>query len=192
MTKKTGRTDAPKTLSREAAQWWKRLIAEYGIEDEVGFLLLQTALESFDRMRSAQAAIAEDGASVMDRFGQTKSHPLLVVERDSRSGMLQALKGLHFDIEPLRDLGRSSRGKQPEMPTTRKRVTRKRVEELSPALIELLLHGTSESDPFLEFDVREEARRALWGAHEEVLLAAWRALGRTGDPPGLTRLSGQS
>lgn len=98
---------APKALSREARQWWKRLVAEYGIDDQAGLLLLQTALEAFDRMRGAQAKIAEEGETVVDRFDQVKAHPLLSVERDARGQMLVALKQLNLDLEPLRDgLGR--------------------------------------------------------------------------------------
>jgi len=93
--------DTPKTLTKEAASWWKKITAEYAITDEAGKLLLQTALEAFDRMRQAQAAIAADGPTIVDRFEQTKAHPLLTVERDSRSQMLAALKALHLDIEPL-------------------------------------------------------------------------------------------
>ena len=92
----------PKTLSREAKAWWRKLITEYQIEDEAGYLLLMTGLESFDRMRQAQAALAEDGLTVTDRFGQAKAHPLCVVERDSRSQMLASLKMLNLDVEPLR------------------------------------------------------------------------------------------
>ncbi len=93
----------PKGLSREAARWWRRLLGEYEIGDEAGLLLLQMALESFDRMRQAQAALAKDGLVVTDRFAQKKAHPLCTVERDSRAQMLAALKALNLDVEPLRN-----------------------------------------------------------------------------------------
>jgi P27 family predicted phage terminase small subunit len=94
---------APKTLSTEAKGWWKKIQAEYAIDDEAGQLLLQTALESFDRMRSCQKTIEAEGQTVLDRFEQAKAHPLLAAERDARSQMLQALKQLNLDLEPLRD-----------------------------------------------------------------------------------------
>ena len=93
----------PRGLSREAKSWWRKLIAEYTIEDEAGLLVLATALEAFDRMRQAQAALDKDGLVVTDRFGQPKAHPLTTVERDSRSQMLASLKMLNLDVEPLRD-----------------------------------------------------------------------------------------
>lgn len=93
----------PKTLSTEASSWWKKLIEDYAINDEAGFLLLQTGLEAFDRMRGAQEVIRREGLQVKDRFDQAKAHPLLTVERDSRAQMLMALKALNLDLEPLND-----------------------------------------------------------------------------------------
>lgn len=97
------KNSAPDRLSPEAAEWWASLQGEYGIDDRGGRLLLQTALEAFDRMRECQEAIRRDGPTVMDRFDQAKPHPLLATERDARAQMLAALKALNLDIEPLRD-----------------------------------------------------------------------------------------
>ncbi|MFC1481832.1 phage terminase small subunit P27 family [Candidatus Neomarinimicrobiota bacterium] len=96
------KNSAPDYLSKEARQWWDRIALEYDISDEAGLLLLQTALEAFDRMRAAQKAINEDGEVIKDRFEQIKAHPMLTVERDSRAQMLAALKALNLDLEPLR------------------------------------------------------------------------------------------
>jgi len=76
---------------------------EYQLDDQAGLLLLQTALEAFDRMREAQKIITEEGAGIKDRFDQVKAHPQLTIERDCRSQMIQALKALNLDVEPLRD-----------------------------------------------------------------------------------------
>ena len=94
---------APKTLSAEARSWWRKLSREYEISDEGGKLLLLMSLEAFDRLRGAQRAIKRDGASIQDRWGQVKQHPLLTTERDARAQMLMALKQLNLDVEPLRD-----------------------------------------------------------------------------------------
>ncbi len=94
---------APKPLSAEARTWWRRLTVEYGISDQAGLMVLQIALEAFDRLRNAQSVIAADGPTVKDRWGQTKAHPLLSVERDARGQLLSGLKQLCLDIEPLHD-----------------------------------------------------------------------------------------
>jgi phage terminase small subunit len=77
------------------------LTGEYDIRDGAGYLLLGTALEAFDRMRACQAAIAEQGATVPDRFGQLKPHPLLSAERDARAQLLMALRALNLDVEVM-------------------------------------------------------------------------------------------
>lgn len=97
------RQDAPKGLSKEAREWWSRLVAEYGINDEGGRLLLGNALEAFDRMREAQQLLKRDGLVSKDRFGQRKPHPAAAIERDARGQLLAALRALNLDIEPLRD-----------------------------------------------------------------------------------------
>ena len=94
---------APDQLSKEAVFWWDQIVAAYVLDDPAAMLLLQTAMESFDRMRQAQAAINEYGAVFKDRFDQLKNNPACIVERDSRSQMLMSLKALNLDIEPLQD-----------------------------------------------------------------------------------------
>jgi hypothetical protein len=78
-------------------------VNEYAIEDAAGLALLSQACESLDRVRECQRIVREDGAVLLDRFGQRKGHPLLATERDARASMLAALKALNFDLEPLRD-----------------------------------------------------------------------------------------
>lgn len=90
-------------LSAEATAWWKRLIAEFSIDDDAGLLLLETALVAFDRMREAQRLIVKHGALIRDRWNQLKPNPACVIERDSRAAMLATLKQLNLDVEPLRD-----------------------------------------------------------------------------------------
>lgn len=94
---------APSHLSTEAKRWWRQPQGEYDLSDKAARLLLQTALEAFDRMREAQRQLDEDGPVVVDRFGQRKAHPATVTERDARSAMLTALNKLNLDIEPLND-----------------------------------------------------------------------------------------
>lgn len=96
-------TKAPSNLSRPAQRWFRKIVDEYSIDDDAGLLLLQTALESYDRMKAATKRIESDGQAIKDRFGQLKAHPLLAAERDARAQMLAALKALNLDLEPLRD-----------------------------------------------------------------------------------------
>src|SRR5574341_1243052 len=99
----------PSHLSREAKRWWRALEAEYSIDDPGGLLLLQTAMEAFDRMRAASAKIVEEGPTTRDRFGQERVHPAIDIERHSRTALLASLRALNLDLEPLKDfIGRPS------------------------------------------------------------------------------------
>jgi P27 family predicted phage terminase small subunit len=85
---------------------WQRLAAEYQITDAGGLVILAAACEAHDRMRQAQAILKAEGLTAVDRFGQTKAHPMTLTERDSRAQMLAALKQLNLDLEPLKSIGR--------------------------------------------------------------------------------------
>lgn len=88
----------PEHLSAEARRWWRRLHDEFDLGDTPARLLLQTALEAFDRMREAQGILATDGQVVRDRFDQRKAHPATVTERDARAQFLAALRQLDLEI----------------------------------------------------------------------------------------------
>jgi P27 family predicted phage terminase small subunit len=92
--------DPPKQLSREAKAWWKKIVAQWHLDDPA-LLILEGTLESFDRMRQAQALLAAEGLVVKDRFGQPKQHPASLVERDAKQAVLRGLKALGLDLEPL-------------------------------------------------------------------------------------------
>lgn len=94
---------APNHLSKEARRIWKEILEEYDIADAAGLHILRVALEAYDRAQAAREAIDQDGMTLKDKFGQTKPHPLLPIERDSRAAFLAGLKALNLDLEPLRD-----------------------------------------------------------------------------------------
>jgi P27 family predicted phage terminase small subunit len=105
MTKMT-KSKPPKTLSTEAKSWWRKIVDNFEIDDDADSLLLQTALESFDRMRQAQAILAKDGIVIEDRFKQLRQHPATLVERDAKTAMQRALKALCLDVEAPGPMGR--------------------------------------------------------------------------------------
>jgi P27 family predicted phage terminase small subunit len=98
--KNSDKAKPPAGLSQEAARWWKLIVEQYEIDDDAGRLLLQTALESLDRLREAQAVLLKDGIVVKDRFGQPRQHPATLVERDAKNMLLRALKSLNLDVAP--------------------------------------------------------------------------------------------
>ncbi|MEW5772479.1 MAG: phage terminase small subunit P27 family [Thermodesulfobacteriota bacterium] len=93
----------PRHLSKEAKSWWTQIHNEFEIEDSAALLILTTAAEAFDRMRQAQQLLKKQGATFLDRFGQVRANPATTIERDSRAAMLNALKALNLDLEPLQE-----------------------------------------------------------------------------------------
>jgi len=57
-------------------------------------------------MDIASEAIRKHGALLECADGKLKANPAAALERDARSGMMQALKGLHLDLEPVKAVGR--------------------------------------------------------------------------------------
>lgn len=93
----------PRHLQRDGRAFWRDVAGEYRIVDPAGLALLTTAAECLDRMRQAQASVAEHGAMVADRYGSLKANPACALERDARNGFLSAMRALNLDIEPTRD-----------------------------------------------------------------------------------------
>jgi P27 family predicted phage terminase small subunit len=96
---------APKQLSKEAFAWWDRIVGDFDL-DAAGLMILEAALDAFDRMRAAQADIKKRGISVEDRWGQLKQNPSVATERDSRAAMVKCLRELGLNLEPIGDIGR--------------------------------------------------------------------------------------
>ena len=96
-------TKPPSHLEKAGRELWQGLIRDYGITDTAGTVLVTTAAECLDRMRSAQELVKKHGECITAGNGSLKTNPACRVEQDARSGMLSALRMLNLDLEPLRD-----------------------------------------------------------------------------------------
>jgi P27 family predicted phage terminase small subunit len=94
------KSSPPKKLSAEGKRLWRSILEEFEVSDSAGLLLLGTALESFDEMRTAQKILEVDGQVIEDRFHQKRQHPATLIVRDARNLMLRSLKALNLDIRP--------------------------------------------------------------------------------------------
>lgn len=94
----------PEHLTKAAKVLWSKLCDEYDLADTASRILLETALSSFDEWQGARTILAKEGHIVKDRFGQRVVHPAARLARDSKATMISALRQLHLDLEPLRDL----------------------------------------------------------------------------------------
>ena len=64
-------------------------------------MLLQSALEAFDRLQQARRLIERDGLVQVDRFSQCKANPAVAIERDARTQMHGALRLLRLAPDVL-------------------------------------------------------------------------------------------
>src|SRR5262249_49348828 len=102
----------PAGLGRAGKALWRRVVAEYDLDD-AALLGLSKACAEADREAEAEGGVGEQGLTYSDRFGQVKARPEVVIARDSRTGLLRWLKWLRLDQEPLQARpGRPAGGKR--------------------------------------------------------------------------------
>ena len=87
-------------ITRAAAKLRKRILAEFDISDRGGLEILDRAIESYCRMKEAEAIIDRDGLTFQNHFGEVKEHPSLNTERKARAQFLLAIKQLNLDVLP--------------------------------------------------------------------------------------------
>jgi len=97
---------APDHLEAAGRELWSRVMTEFVVNDAPGLALLALAAEALDRCRQAQAVLRESGLTVCDQRGALKTHPAVIIERDSWGAMQRALRQLNFDAEPAKKPGR--------------------------------------------------------------------------------------
>ena len=89
----------PKHLSREAKRIWRQLNATWQFESD-SLLVLRVGLEAFDRLQDARRILSEDGLTTkmgQDEGARILKHPALEVEKNARSGFLQAMRLLGIE-----------------------------------------------------------------------------------------------
>ena len=90
-------------FEKQSHDIFNRMKIAYGIDDEGGLFLLESARESWIKLKQAEAVLNEYGVVIKDKFGQLKSNPAASVLRDNKAQMLQAFKLLNLEIKTLED-----------------------------------------------------------------------------------------
>ncbi|WP_018231730.1 hypothetical protein [Thioalkalivibrio thiocyanodenitrificans] len=97
----TNRFAPPETLAAPEADIYRRLQADYDVQDAPGLVLLHQLCRSLQLAREAREQIDRDGL-LMDG----KAHPLCGVLRDAEKQAAATMRQLNFDTEPLKAVGR--------------------------------------------------------------------------------------
>jgi P27 family predicted phage terminase small subunit len=95
----------PRHLSKESKKIWQNITEGWVMEMD-GLVLLQVALEAWDRIQAARAEVDRDGLIITDPSGRRRPHPGLQIEKDQKLVLLKAWRQLGLDIEPPGAVGR--------------------------------------------------------------------------------------
>ena len=96
----------PQGLSAASKKIWDEVNGAWvlGVESIV---LLQTALEAYDRLKQAQKQVDTDGITITSPSGLIRPHPSLRLEKEAAGRFLQAWKQLGFGQEAPAEVARS-------------------------------------------------------------------------------------
>ena len=91
-------TAPPRHLSKDAAEWWRNVTADYSLEPH-HLKLLQAAGESWDTMQAARRALSDHGGlTFTDTSGNIKAHPAVAMQRDARVAFARLVRELDLDV----------------------------------------------------------------------------------------------
>jgi hypothetical protein len=99
------RLDPPGELGPAGAALWRKIQAEYAIDDIGGRALLEQICGAVDRIESIKAAVAEDGPVLRSRKGGVRVHPCLQAELQNRALVMRGLEKLGITVEPIKPHG---------------------------------------------------------------------------------------
>lgn len=95
----------PKDIDKDAVRKWRLIVDNWEL-DESGLLILEEALRSDMRLRQARAILDREGITVTTGPGMIRKHPAAEIEKEARSGFLQAWRMLNLGIDPPGVIGR--------------------------------------------------------------------------------------
>ncbi len=87
----------PAHLSADTRRWIRGILEDYDLDPHHFRILIQTA-QAWDRAEEAREKLADEGLTVVDRYGTPKAHPCVGIERDSRTAFFRGLRELALDV----------------------------------------------------------------------------------------------
>ena len=90
----------PRHLKAESRKLWETIVRERSFDDAASMAILTSAIEAFQRAAEARRVVDKEGVVVRDRFGVSKAHPAVAIERDARTAFVSAMRSLGLCTEP--------------------------------------------------------------------------------------------
>lgn len=97
--------EVPTHLKKEGKALYRTICKEW-VLDPSGKILLETACSAYDRLVQARKIVDRLGIVIDSPSGMKRVNPALKVEKEARSGFLQAWRMLNLDVDPPGDIGR--------------------------------------------------------------------------------------
>ncbi len=101
-TVKSNTRDAPRYLSKTSRKFYGMILDNYELEPH-HLQLLVMACECLDEKEAARVAVAKDGPSFTDRYGQVREHPMVSMGRQARLQYARLIRDLGLDLENPND-----------------------------------------------------------------------------------------
>jgi phage terminase small subunit len=92
----------PNYLATEGRAFFEGIAGEYEL-DPPALALLAAASKQLDRIAEARAVLQKEPVIVQDRFGQSRTHPAVEVERNASVCFARLLREIGLDLEPPPD-----------------------------------------------------------------------------------------
>jgi P27 family predicted phage terminase small subunit len=94
-------TRAPQGLATATAAWFRSVCRDYVLEPH-HVRLLTLACRAWDRAEQARELLDREGLTTKDRYGTSKTHPAVTIERDCRTQFARMVRELDLDTEAPR------------------------------------------------------------------------------------------
>jgi phage terminase small subunit len=90
----------PEHLSASTAEFWRVVVETYRIDEAPALRLLELCCEALDMGTRARLVLAEEGLTIVDRYGVTKPHPCAAIERNATITVARLLRELRI-VDPI-------------------------------------------------------------------------------------------
>jgi phage terminase small subunit len=90
---------APAGLGSSGKAFWKKIVADYELEQH-HLALLKQACKCLDDMDAAEAALKDQGRYFLDKFEQWKEHPAAKDAKQLRGLFQRLVREIGLDVQP--------------------------------------------------------------------------------------------
>lgn len=88
----------PKELDTQGRKFWRKVLAEYDLQESHDLERLNLAAKCLDDLFEAENRVKIDGMFVTNRYGNLVEHPGIKIIKDSRTLFIKIVREMCLDI----------------------------------------------------------------------------------------------